>query len=89
MRRHSQRVRANVKTMTDVNKVNKVYGILDIFHPSINKGETPEVRSDDPCFNGDIEEFFRWCRIHNADNQWYEIAPYDTKANPSLELRKA
>lgn len=51
------------------------WAILDTFHPTLNHGKTPEVRSDNPCFEGDPELFFAWCRQHGADGKWYAVTP--------------
>ena len=54
-------------------KQTKTWAILDKWHPHINGDKTPEVRSDNPCFEGDSELFFEWCKQHGADGKWYEI----------------
>ena len=51
----------------------KVYGIIDIWHPTINGGETPEIRSDHKNFEGDVNAFFGWCCMHGAEDKWYPI----------------
>jgi hypothetical protein len=42
------------------------YRVKDIWHPTINKGETPWVYSDHPNFNGNVHEFFAWVGQHNG-----------------------
>ena len=52
----------------------EIWGIKDRFHPGINKGELPEVRSDNPCFKGDIREFFHWILQHGGSfDECYRI----------------
>lgn len=53
--------------------MNKIYAILDRFHPHINGETTPEVRSDNPAFDN-LDDFFVWCAQHGAnDSEVYEI----------------
>ena len=55
-------------------KDDTVYAILDKFHKSIHGDKTPEVRSDNKCFDGSNEIFFDWCRGHGADEtDWYIV----------------
>jgi hypothetical protein len=43
-----------------------VLGIKDRFHSFQNGEETPEIRSDQPCFTS-VFDFLGWCAQHGAD----------------------
>lgn len=54
--------------------MNKVYGIKDRFHKYLYGDKTPIVRSDHPCFEGSMDEFYGWVKQHGADkSEVFEI----------------
>lgn len=57
-----------------------VFAIRDRFHHWINGETMPEVRSDNPCFEGKLEEFFIWCSQHGGQDEIYCIGG-DTPEN--------
>jgi hypothetical protein len=43
-----------------------VYAVRDRWHKYINGDTQPEVRSDDPCFEGDMSNFIGWINQHGG-----------------------
>jgi hypothetical protein len=43
-----------------------VYAVRDRWHIYKNGDNQPEVRSDDPCFLGDISNFIGWINQHGG-----------------------
>lgn len=54
-------------------KTKTVWTIKDKFHPFINGENEPIVRSDNPAFEGNIDEFIRWCKQHGALSELQEL----------------
>lgn len=44
-----------------------VLGVKDKWHPHNNGDESPEVRSDNPCWNGDPLAFIMWVKQHGGE----------------------